>query len=205
MRYLLTFCALAAIAPLASAQPRHGGVFAYAGGDCGTTYVTTRPVPAYAVPQAVGTPVRQVDAGRRVEPNDRSDELTVVRSPGRLVARRDLEVPEWAYFDPARTASRAPLRIPRGTRVEVLGDAGDGYAVFRMGGAVYSGQGTTTSGIPVDPSLVDAATRQDFVVESFPETEVWVRLVARGGRPAAWLNTRQPGVRLVDNPEAACE
>ncbi len=185
MRSLFALCALVALAPLATAQPRHDGVYAYPWGVCGSIYVTSRAVQAYAEPRAVGAPIRQVDAGRRVEPNDVTETLTVVLSPGVSITRQ--------AFEPGE----AGFTIPRGTRVELFGEAGDGAQIFRVGGTMH----TAYAGLPSDAASVTADTRRLYTIESFPRVEVWVRLRARPGKPAAWLNTSQPGIRWMDAME----
>ena len=158
MRLPLALFALTVLAGRpAAAQPRHDGVFAYPGdefvendGDCGTIYATDRAVSAYPEPRAVGTPTRRAEAGRRIVPSGVSNVMTVLRAPGRLVTRRDLTV-----GDAQRDGSESDLRIARGTRVDVIDYAGEGYVKFRVGGVDYYGQGT----IPVDASWVTAETR----------------------------------------------
>ncbi len=186
MRLLLALCALF-LAPFASAQPRHGGVFAFAGsgGDCQGLYATTRQVLAYAQPLAVGNPVRRVEAGRRIGPSDVAEELNVVIRPGRFVARRNVTFDEWSFYDRDRQGS-GPLQIPRGMSIEVFGQD-----LWRMNGVVYQ----TLWAIPATRAGVDADVRRDFTTESFPQVEHWLRLAARGGQPAAWLNASGPGVR----------
>lgn len=67
-----------------------------------------------------------------------------------------------------------------------------------MNGVVYQ----TLWAIPATRVGVDAETRRDFTTESFPQVEHWLRLVARCGRPAAWLNVSQPDVRRTgDAPD----
>ncbi len=191
MRHLLLLCALVVLTPSGAAQPRHDGVFAYPGstGGCTVHYATTRAVSAYAEPRAVGSPIRQVAAGRRIEGNDRSAELVVVRTPGRLVARRDVPVLEWGYHASDRQP-RGNLVIPRGTAIEVLGTVGEASAIWRMNGTAY-----VSWGIPAAAWMVVEEHRAEFRIESLPVVEQWVRLVPRGGQPAAWLNVTGPGVR----------
>lgn len=192
MRTTALFIALvvAAVATSVSAQPRHSGVFAYTGAECSSEYTTTQAVQAYAEPRAASRALRTVEAQRRIDANDYTEDLFVVTRPGIAVARRDVSLVDWGYHNSSRRTS-GPLRIPRGTRVELLGGGFEAYGIFRFGGTTYSGLG-----VPTMEWMAEDSDPRDFTVESWPTVEHWVRLSARSGRPAAWLNASQPGVRF---------
>jgi hypothetical protein len=199
---LLAAAPTGAQAPAAEDEPRFAGDFAlpYVLCDCDTgilTYRATRPIPAYADPDASTPVVRTLEAGAAMAPGDRERELTVTVRPLRVTAARDVTVPEpqvygpirylgWDLVDAAPTAER--LRIPEGAAVEVLA-VDMGYVYFRYEGVVY-GSGALHEGLDWPDTPI--------------ETETWFRLAATDEAPAAWVRL-DFAAPPEGNAEIACE
>ena len=190
---------LLALVDAASAQPRvpDGGAV-IEGGDsvegCVWRYLTTARLDGRATPTTSGRVIRTVEPNRRIDANDRSSSWTVVRRPGRLRAARALTLSGVQRFGTQSTIRRGAepsgsvtLRVPAGGTVEYLMDTGEGYGYFRYGGSVYHGDG-----------LYDGS----WTTLSEPVTELWLRLVARDRRPAAWVEVSR-GARALDCDGAA--
>lgn len=193
---LLLSLGLLALGASATAQPRHDGLASWpnvAGdgeGGCYARWRTTAPVPAYAEPRSSSRRVRTVEADRRIDPNDRSESLRVLRTYGRARTRR-------AFSLQAITAARRPgeyltttLTLPAGAVLETMWYAGSEGSDLRYRGVEYRGD------VPAERWVWEAYPdfRRDFRVDRYPVVENWVRLVARGDRPAAWLNVGRRGV-----------
>lgn len=138
-------------------------------GGCRAQWQTVAAVRAHSAPTDVSAAIRTIDALRRVDANDYSEAVTAVLESGRVRLRAATTVPE------APGSGSAGLRLAAGEEVRMLYTA-DGFTTFVYGGRVYEAR------------LGDAETLQAPVVE------VWVRLLAREDRPAAWLNTAQAGI-----------
>ncbi len=182
MRVFLWLAALAVLpalgqAPMAQAplEPLPAtflGGGATAGG-CRAQWQTNAPVRAYSAPTDVSAAIRTIEAARRVDANDYSEALTAVLEPGRVRLRAALTVPS------TPGSGAAGLRLAAGEELRVLVTS-EGFSTFVYGGRVYEAR------------LGDAEVLQ------VPVTEVWVRLLPRDDRPAAWLNTAQAGVVTWD-------
>ena len=138
-------------------------------GGCRAQWQTAAAVRARSAPTDIAAATRTIEAARRVDANDYSESLTAVLEPGRVRLSAPLVVP------PSPGSPDAALRLAAGDELRVLAVA-DGYTTFVYGGRVYEAR------------LGDAETLQS------PVSEVWVFLVPRDDRPAAWLNTAQAGV-----------
>jgi hypothetical protein len=179
-----------------AAQPRHGGLASWpnvAGdgeGGCFYRWYTTASVPAYAEPNTSSRQVRTVEAGRRIDPNDRTASLRVLRAYGRVRTRR-------AFTLQAITAGRradeyltTTLTLPAGAVLETMWFAGTEGSDFRYRAVEYRAD------VPAErwQWAEDAEYRRDFEAVRYPVVENWVRLVLRGARPAAWVNVSGAGV-----------
>ena len=164
---------LAAAAPQAQAPLEPVAVTYLPGGAvdgaCRAQWQTSAAVRARSAPTDVALATRTIEAARRVDANDYSESLTAVLEPGRVRLRAPVVVPS------APGSATPALRLAAGDELRVLA-ASDGYTTFVYGGRVYEAR------------LGDPETLQA------PVTEVWVLLVPREDRPAAWLNTAQAGV-----------
>ena len=159
-------------APLEPLPATYLGGGATAGG-CRAQWQTNAPVRAYSAPTDVSAAVRTLDAARRVDANDYSEALTAVLEPGRIRLRAAVDVPS------TPGSGTAGLRLAAGEDLRVLVTS-DGFTTFVYGGRLYE------------------ARLGDVEVLQAPVTEVWVRLLPRDDRPAAWLNTAQAGVVAWD-------
>ena len=139
------------------------------GGGCRAQWQTTAAVSARSAPTDASAATRTVDALRRVDANDYAEALTAVLEPGRVRLRASLVVPD-------TPGSGGPgLRLAAGDELRTLAGQ-DGFTTFVYGGRLYEAR------------LAEADVLQT------PVSEVWVLLVPRDDRPAAWLNTAQAGV-----------
>ena len=174
---LLVLLALAASGASAQADPFPVTFLAGGAGDdgCYAQWSTRSAVEAYSAPTTASTPLRTVDAERRIDANDYSESLTAVLQSGRVRARQAVA------FGAVRLGTGEPetVRLAAGEELEVLAPGPEGSAVFSYAGGVYSGA------VPDAPATV--TLRQ-------PAVEVWVRLREHDGRPASWLNTAQAGM-----------
>lgn len=133
-------------------------------GGCRAQWQTVAAVSARSAPTDAAAMTRTVDALRRVDANDYSEALTAVLEPGRLRLRAAISV-----------GTSPALRLSAGDELRVLA-VRDGLTTFAYGGRLY------------EERLGDVETLQE------PVAEVWVFLLPRDDRPAAWLNTAQAGV-----------
>lgn len=177
---LFAFCATA------NAQPTFDGVLVIEGGDraeeCVEEYITTAPITGYDVPNRNGRPIRTVLEGRRIEGNDRSEAWSVIRRPGRIRANGPINLEASSYGSTSRinrsdeALDYVTLRLQRGDEIEFLGGAGEGFVWYRRNGTIYHGDG------------VWIGPQGTFTDVSALDSELWLRLVARDGKPAAWIN-----------------
>lgn len=147
---------------------------------CYAQWSTRAAVRAFAAPTEVSTPIRTIDAERRVDANDYSESLTAVLRTGRARARGPVDL------DAVRVSTGASerVRLVRGDEVDLLGAADNGAFYVGVGPAVYTVRlrGAFVADGPLE------------VVQE-PVTELWVRLIEHGeGRPTSWLNTAQAGL-----------
>lgn len=177
MRPLVLFAALLAV-PAAAQAPLEplpvtflpGGATS---GGCRAQWQTRAAVRAYSAPTDVSAAIRTIDGMRRVDANDYSESLTAVLEPGRVRLRSAVTI------SATPGSGAAGLRLAAGDELRVLATA-DGFTTFVYGGRVYEAR------------LGDVETLQA------PVSEVWVRLLTREDRPAAWLNTAQAGIVAGD-------
>lgn len=181
--------ALPALSVVVSAQPRHGGVFAYRGGDnveeCFYVYRTTRAVPGYRNPQVEGRPVRTVAAGRTIAINDRDMVITVMRSaiPSQVLRAFTLPVSVYgstSYAGDTTEPGSGSVSLYPGQTIELLHAReveGSTELLFRFNGIAYS------AWLDSRPNAL-AGYLQPL---AFPPHETWLHLTPRAGRPAAWV------------------
>ena len=196
---------LALTAGAAAAQPQFAGAFAVPGVLCDCdpadfVFRTTQEIRGYAEPDPRGRVVRTVAAGRRIEANDWDDALTVVTTPARAVATRDVTIEQpqrfgevrYVFWDPDGEPPTQPeLRIQRGDEVEVM-TWDEGYVYFRHRGVLYG-----TGGEFGSPALRWLRERN--------EEEVWFHLTPKPDRPAAWVRIEFPREGRRGNVEILCE
>lgn len=186
-RRLSTLTLLLLIASPGIAQPQHAGVVAIMGGDaydiCSGRWRTRTTVQGWPEPTTtVGRPIRTLEPNRLVEPNDRSDAVTVILRPGRNTARRNLAFEAQEYgavrlVGPQTPQRTVTLRVRAGAVLEHLMHIGEAGDYFVYDGRVYY---TDDRGVFGDSTMTSPGAEA--------ETRLWVRLVARGaGRPAAWV------------------
>lgn len=205
----LALLAALAVPPRASAQnarraaPVFEGVFASYGISCDCdpvdyVFLTRRAIAGRAQPSGRGPVVRTVEAGRRIEGNDFDHAIEVVRRAGVAVARRTFTLPDATdlgrirYLPPNSSFQNIhALTVARGARIERLGGNGEGGEFVRYRGVVYF----------IDGGLSD----DDVHTRSQPEVVVYLHLVARAGKPAAWIEASwgdasdtRPGVNLTE-------
>ncbi|WP_420457293.1 hypothetical protein [Rubrivirga sp.] len=147
---------------------------------CYAQWSTRSAVRAYSAPTPMSTPLRTVDAERRIDANDYSESLTAVLAPGLARVRRPITA------EASRLGARAPERLllSPGDEVAVLAPGGEGSVVFSVRGETYVGY---------VPGYDDGGGQVEVIRQ--PVTELWVRLVEHGpDRPAAWVNTAQAGM-----------
>ena len=170
---VLLAAALSALPAVAQAPPEPLAATYLAGGatagGCRAQWQTSAALRAHSAPTDVSAAIRTVDAARRVDANDYSEAVTAVLEAGRVRLRTAATIPG------APGSGSAGLRLAAGEELRVLATA-DGFTTFVYGGRVYEAR------------LEGAETLQAPVVE------VWVRLLPREDRPAAWLNTAQAGI-----------
>lgn len=179
-----------------AAQPRHGGLASWpnvAGdgeGGCNYRWRTTARVPAYAEPDASSRRVRTVEADRRIDPNDRTESLRVLRSYGRARTRRPFTLQAITAGRRANEYLTTTLTLPAGAEVETMWYGGSEGSDFRYQGVEYRAD------VPAERWQWDEEPgyRRDFEPVRYPAVENWVRLVAREGRPAAWVDVTGRGV-----------
>ena len=133
-------------------------------GGCRAQWQTVAAVAARSAPTDAAAMTRTIDAQRRVDANDYSEALTAVLEPGRVRLRA-----------PVTVGATPTLRLSAGDELRVLA-VSDGLTTFAYGGRLYEAR------------LGDVETLQ------LPVSELWVFLLPRDDRPAAWLNTAQAGV-----------
>ncbi len=170
---VLTTALLGTAAPQAQAPLEPVAVTYLAGGAvagaCRAQWQTSAAIRARSAPTDVALATRTIEASRRVDANDYSESLTAVLEPGRVRLRAAVVVA-------SAPGSEAPaLRLSAGDELRVLATS-EGYTTFVYGGRVYE------------------ARLGDVEMMQAPVSEVWVLLVPRDDRPAAWLNTAQAGV-----------
>lgn len=146
--------------------------------ECYSQWSTVAPVRAYSAPTSQSRVIRGVDAERRIDANDYGESLTAVLRTGLV---RVMEPISFGAVS-AGTGEERAVRYDQGEEIEVLGNAGEGAVYFAVGSAVYVGY---------IPGYYGGG---EVEVVRQPVAEVWVHLVARGDRPAAWLNTAQAGL-----------
>ena len=179
-----------------AAQPRHGGLASWpnvAGdgeGGCFSRWRTTARVPAYAEPNTSSRRVRTVEANRRIDPNDRTESLRVLRSYGRARTRRAFTLQAITAGRQAGQYLTTTLTLPAGAVLETMWYAGSEGSDFRYRGVEYRGDVLSERWMLSEyPEL-----GRDFEVLSYPVVENWVRLAARGDRAAGWVNVSGSGV-----------
>lgn len=139
--------------------------------DCRLQWQTRAPVVARSAPTDLADAIRGIDAMRRVDANDYTEALTAVLEPGRARAAAPFVVEDAA---PLSGGSSVALRIGAGETISFLTEGRPQTFVYL--GRTYRG------------------TLDGLEVVSRPVAELWVRLVPREDRPAAWLNTAQAGI-----------
>lgn len=197
MRYALALFACALVGLLGAARPAHAqlrfeGTFASYGIACDCdpadyVFLTRRALAGRAHPSSSGRIVRTVEANRRIEGNDFDDALEVVRRAGVAVVLRAHTLRNAVDLGPVRLLSRAAsldrttdLTLRERERIELLGGNGEGGEFLRVRGRVYFVEGAE-----------EAALRR--LTE--PEIATYLHLVARPGKPAAWVEVRWWGPR----------
>lgn len=157
--------------------------------ECRRQWQTNAPVRAYTAPTFVSTPVRTVDANRRVDANDYSESITAVLQAGRVRAQAPLSI----EAVPFGTGDVEVIQFGAGEEFEVLGIEGEGFGYFTHRGTVYTGE---IPGYSIRTGGSDEVTVLRDAVR-----ETWVFLISYGAdRPASWLNISQAG--LVERPES---
>ncbi|MEM1117957.1 MAG: hypothetical protein AAF845_16240 [Bacteroidota bacterium] len=153
--------------------------------ECYSQWRTVAAVQAHSAPTSQSRVIRTIDAQRRVDANDYSESLTAVLRPGLV------RVAETIAFEAVGAGSGEvqDVEYAPGDEIDVLGNAGEGFVYFASGPSVYVG---------FIPGYYGGS---EVEVVQEPVVEIWIYLVPRGDRPAAWLNTAQAG--LVER-EAFC-
>lgn len=146
---------------------------------CYAQWATRSAVQAFSAPTPVSRPLRTIDAERRIDANDYSESLTAVLQPGRVRARRPVEV-RGVRLGTERTET---IALALNDELEVLAAGPEESVFFVFGTGVYSG---------VVPGFYGG---DGVEVVREPVTELWVRLVEHDAeRPASWINTAQAGM-----------
>lgn len=189
------------LGPTAAAQPRHGGLSSWPNvvgdgeGGCSHRWRTTRAVPAYAQPNTSSRRVRTVEADRRIEPSDRTESVRVLRAYGRVRTRRAFTLQAITAGRQAGQYLTTTLTLPAGAVLQTMWYAGGEGSDFRYRGVEYRGDVLSERWMVREyPEYA-----RDFEALSYPAVENWVRLAARGDRPAAWLNVDQRGVAEMED------
>lgn len=193
MKLSLAVTLIVALSHTATAQPQHDGVFSTPGGGwdngCYGQWRTTSSANAYVRPSAASEKIRTIDSNRLIGWNDRSEALTVVTRPGLARTRRAITIQ-------ASTEAEhlVDLNVAVNKEIELLAYGGEANSFFRMDGVLYVGF------VPATQWLLEGypELRRDFEIVRLPRTQLWVLLVPRPGKPAAWLNVNQNGIEEVD-------
>ncbi len=133
-------------------------------GGCRAQWQTVAAVSARSAPTDAAAMTRTIEGMRRVDANDYSEALTAVLEPGRVRLRAAVSA-----------GTNPTLLLSAGDELRVL-TTSNGLTTFAYGGRLYEAR------------LGEVETLQE------PVAEVWIFLVPRDDRPAAWLNTAQAGV-----------
>lgn len=204
VRAVLLVALAAVLVRAPAAQPRHGGLASWPNivgdseGSCAYRWYTTAAMPAYAEPNTSSRRVRTVEAGRRIDPNDRSQSLRVLRAYGRVRTRRAFTLQTYTAGRRAGEYVQAALTLPAGAVLETMWFAGGEGSDFRYRGVEYRGDVLSERWMVREyPEYA-----RDFQALAYPVVENWVRLVARSGQPAGWVRVSGAG---VSQSESTCE